>query len=359
MTFENKNDKANDKFGSNNGSLGKGFFKENGTKSSPANNGFFGEKSDMISGNANSSSQSNTSPKNDATQQKSFGSTSVPVATNVAQNQATAKINSVSKNAKTNINNNISSLKRIRGKISQYRTYSDKSGNYRRLFPRKVYQAIIYGQRFEDFLHSFTLTEMQGVDGAGNPIIQKYVVNVHGSTNYGATLLDNEEVEVKGKFTSDNILMAKEIHVINGSVSTPIRFQRSVKMIVIFTLVAIGLTVLLCGLLTGGSSSVLSIMSTIKGFLATMLTTYGTLLIIYFISLLTKSRLIARLLSGLGRHGSPFVSMLIIAFILSILSYNVFGIGTVVGNVFSRAIGAIAPIAITIIIVLLLFKAFK
>ena len=358
MSFGSQDGKSGG-FGSKSSSFGANSSKKNGSDFSSNNKSYFGQTGNGTTEKSGFGTNSGTSFGKTTPQQTSTNTGNNNASANRTSSQSNMARQSNSSNTTSNQKSKTASLKCIRGKISQYRTYSDKSGNYRRLFPRKIHQAIVYGQRFEDFLHSFTLTETQGVDRAGNPIIQKYVVNVHGSTNYGATLLDNEEVEVKGKFTNDNILMAKEICVINGSVSTPIKFQRSAKMIAVFTLVALGLILLLCGLFSGGNSSVSGLMNTIKGFLTTMLTVYVILLILYFVSLFTRIGFMTRLLSGGRRRTSPLIAMLIIAFILSLLIYNVFGIGTAFGNAFSGALGAIGPIAIMIIGILLLFKVFK
>ncbi|MCC8015600.1 MAG: hypothetical protein LIO87_10490 [Eubacterium sp.] len=342
MAFGSQNGKTNGGFGSKiGGSFGSNSTNKNGT-------GFSGDKKSYFG-----STQSGTSEKtgfgstqNSTREGTGFGSKTTSnfgTSTSAQQNtgNSTAGINPNQSNTTnkpvankyvSNTSANIFSLPCIRGKISQYRTYSDQSGNYRRLLPRKIYQAIMYGQRFEDFLHSFTLTETKGVDRAGNPITQKYVVNVHGSTNFGATLLDNEEVEVRGKFTGDNILMARDIRVINGSISTPIKFQRSVKMIAVLTLVFIGIVLLLSVLLSGGNGSLSGVMNNVKGFVTTLIAVYVILLILYFVSSFTKIGFMTRLLSGGRRRNSPLIVMLIIAFILTLFIYNVSGLGTAIGN---------------------------
>ena len=358
MSFGSQDGKSGG-FGSKSSSFGANSSKKNGSGFSSNSKSYFGQTGNGTTEKSGFGTNTTTGFGRTTTQQPNATKGSTYDSMNNTSSQSNTTKQSNTPNMTINQKSKVVSLPLIRGKISQYRTYSDKSGNYRRLFPRKIYQAIVYGQRLEDFLHSFTLTETQGVDRAGNPITQKYVVNVHGTANYGATLLDNEEVEVKGKFTNDNILMAREVHVINGSVATPIKFQRSTKAIAIFSLVILGLILLICGLFSGGTSAAAGVMNTIRGFLTTMLTVYVLLLILYFVSLFTRIGFMTRLLSGGRKRTSPLITMLIIAFILSLLIYNVFGIGTMFGNAFSGVLGAIGPIAIMIIGILLLLKVFK
>lgn len=235
------------------------------------------------------------------------------------------------------------------GKVSQYTTSSGKTG-YRRLFPRKIYQAIKYGQRLEDFLHSFSLIEDDGT---------RYVVNVHGTTNYGATIVDHETVEVTGTLTHDNILMAREVNVLNGGIPTPVKFQRSVKSIAILCLVGVLLLFGLFGLFGGGSSTS-GFMNTIWNFVTTMFVVYVVLLILYVLSSFTRIGFMARLLSGgRNRGSSPLVTILIISFFVTLLLYNAFGIGSMVTSALSGLLSSIGPIVIMVFGILLLFKALK
>lgn len=241
----------------------------------------------------------------------------------------------------------------IRGKVSQYTVVNGKSGQYRRLFLRKLWQAIKYGQRLEDVLHIFTVTENVGRDDMGYSVTNTYVVNVHGSINYGASIVDHEDVEVKGRFTHDNILMAKEVNVLNGNMSTPVKFQHSVKFIAIScVIIAILLLVLFTATGAGGSA-----MGNIRDFIVTMFTIYIALLVLYLIASFTRIGFMVRLLSG-GRKGkTPLLTMLIISFILTLIVYNVFGIGATIGNMIASVLGAIGPIIIVIIGVVILLKA--
>ena len=246
----------------------------------------------------------------------------------------------------------------IRGKISQYRTI-DKSRGYRRLLPQKLYQAIVYGQRLEDFLHYFVVTETRGHDAAGNPIQQAYVVNVHGTINYGAALVDNDEVEVRGKFTSSNVMLARDVRVINGMISTPVRFQRSVKYtalaIVALVLVLLGVVDYLSA---GSGSSISSFVNSLWDFLATMFAVFIFLMVLYVVFSFSRIGIMARLFSG-GRGGSPLLSMLIASFVITLLLYNVFGLGFLAASALSGVFGAFGPIIIMIIGLVIMFKALK
>ena len=51
--------------------------------------------------------------------------------------------------------------------------------------------------------------------------------------------------------------------------------------------------------------------------------------------------------------------MLVIAFILTLLLYNVFGLGTIMASTLSGALSAVGPIIVMIIGLVILFKAFR
>lgn len=375
MAFGNQNGKFGGGFGNKNTSFGDFENTKNGNSST----GVFGNSNNTNNngGGFGNSSNTNNNGGGFGTSRNTTGgfgsSTWKPTVTppsnggnvpgNGTGNSTTVNPNNTQTNPAT-LNNPIqtkqkSNLVYIRGKISQYKTFSEKDGNYRRLFPRKLYQSIAYNQRFEDYLHSFVVTEIQGTDAAGNPIQQSYVVNVHGSTNFGASLVDNEEVEVKGKFTHDNILMASSINVIKGSTAIPIKFQRSVKNIAI-TIFAVAL--ILFGIIgfasMGNGNSLSGFFNNVWSFITSMFAIYVILLILYVISQFTRIGFMTRLLSG-GRRGSPLIAMLVIAFILTLLLYNVFGLGTIFTSALSGILGAVGPIIVLIIAIILLIKIFK
>lgn len=356
MAFGSQNGRSSGGFGSKSG----GSFGNNSTNSNGT--GFSSNRKSYFGGTQNDTGKNNGFGSNTT---QSFGTGSQQQANTGAsagntQSHQRSTTNASSPNKTTAVTSQKAfALSSIRGKISQYRTYSDKSGNYRRLLPRKIYQALVYRQRFEDLLHSFTVTEIQGTDSAGNPIQQKYVVNVHGSTNYGATLTDNEEVEVTGKFTHDNIMMAREIQVINGNIATPIKFQRSVKLIALTCIVAALFIFGIIGFASMDSGdSISGFMNNVWSFITTMFAIYVVLLVLYVVSMFTRIGLMTHLLSG-GRKSSPFLTMLIIAFILTLILYNVFGLGAMVTSTLSGALNIIGPFIVMIIGLIILFRAFK
>ena len=355
MAFGSQNGRSNGGFGSNNGnSFGFNSNNQGGTGFSGNSNNFFGGSQSSSGNNSGFGNNSSSSFGNGSTQQTN---TSAP--TNIPQSNQGKTSVPLSNNTVPNSPIKSSYSQCIRGRISQYRTCSDKTGNYRRLLPRKIYQALVYGQRFEDLLHSFIVTEITGYDNAGNPIQQRYVVNVHGSTNYGATLVDNEEVEVRGKFTPDNIMMARDIKVINGNIATPIKFQRSVKLIAIMCLVIAFLVLGIIGFASMGSgNSISGFMNNVWSFVTTMFVVYVILLIMYVVFSFTRVGFMARLLAG-NRKSSPLISMLIMAFFLTLLLYNAFGVGTMVASTLSGALSAVGPIIVMIIGIVILLKAFK
>jgi len=358
MAFGSQNGRSNGGFGSKTGgTFGSNSNNKSGSGFSGNGKSYFGGTQNNGTGNKSGFSSNRTSSFGTGSTQQT--STGTPTGNNQT-NQGKATGTHISSKISSQTSAKPFSLPCIRGKISQYRTYSDKSGNYRRLLPRKIFQALVYGQRFEDLLHSFIVTEIKGSDSAGNPIQQKYVVNVHGSTNYGATLLDNEEVEVRGKFTHDNIMMARDIRVINGTISTPIKFQRSVKLIALTCLIVALFVLGIIGFASMGSgNSISGFMNNVWSFITTMFVVYVILLILYVVSSFTRIGFMTRLLSGGRRRTSPLITMLVIAFILTLLLYNVFGLGTIMASTLSGALSAVGPIIVMIIGLVILFKAFK
>lgn len=358
MAFGSQNGRANGGFGSKTG----GAFGNN--SNSKSGSGFSGNGKSYFGGTQNNGSGDKSGFGSKATSNFGTGSTQqtstgTPTGNNQT-NQGKATGTHIPSKIPSQTSAKFFSLQCIKGKISQYRTYSDKSGNYRRLLPRKVYQALVYGQRFEDLLHSFIVTEIKGSDSAGNPNQQKYVVNVHGSINYGATLIDNEEVKVTGKFTHDNVMMARDIRVINGNISTRVRFQHSVKLIALTCLIIALFVLGIIGFASMGSgNSISGFMNNVWSFITTMFAVYVILLIFYVVSSFTRIGFMTRLLAGGRRRSSPLITMLVIAFILTLLLYNVFGLGTIMASTLSGALSAVGPIIVMIIGIVILLKAIK
>lgn len=367
-------------FGSQNGRTGGGFGSggENIFGSGSDNKGgidFFGNNNNSFGGSSNGANgqsgtgfgQSSGSDQPSGFGQKAdFGTQAAKDRNNNPINNSSAQSGAKTSNSHTSLKKipirqkNVFSTSCIRGIVSSYTIYSSKSDNYRRLLPAKIYQAFAYDQRFEDLLHSFTLTETIGHDSAGLPIMQSHVVNVHGSTGYGANLTAHIEVEVTGKFTRDNILMAKEVKVINGNVATPVNFQHSVKLIALTCLAILLFALAIFGFVSiGNSSSLAGVMNTVWSFVTTMFAVYVILLILYVVSLFTRIGFMTRLLSGGRRRSSPLLTMLVIAFILTLLLYNVFGLGSIVVATLAGALDAVGPLIVTIIAIVILIKVFK
>jgi len=98
----------------------------------------------------------------------------------------------------------------------------------------------------------------------------------------------------------------------------------------------------------------------IWNFITTMIAVYVVLLILYVIASFTRIGFMTRLLSGgRGRRSSPLITILVIAFIITLLLYNVFGLGNAIASMLSGVLGAVGPIIVMIIGIVILFKAFK
>lgn len=241
----------------------------------------------------------------------------------------------------------------IRGRMSQYSSSGREDGNYRRLPGRRLYQAIRYGQRFEDLCHTFTVRVQGGTDELGNQEYFDVPVNVHGTIQGGVQLADNNEVEVTGSYCK-GVLMARKISVISNGYRTTVQFQRSVGLMVIAALALIAAIVgiyILADFSRGGA-----IWPSIVGFLKT----WGTISAIIFVLYLMFccSRFGFRLMMVLGcGFGSPIVTSLLLGLILAALFAAKFGTAANLLSLLFSLGPALLPSALALL--LMLYFAFR
>ena len=195
----------------------------------------------------------------------------------------------------------------VRGRVSQY---SVSAETYRRLFPRKIFQAIVYHQRLEDVLHYFTVRIEEDQTGFGNSEFNTVPVNVHGTISGGMPIVENTDVEVRGKYNRDGVLMASSVYVVNGGHKAPVTFQRSVKAIVCSILLFIAVAVVLA---LGFSSD--DFVGNIQTFACIWLVTFVGLSVLYLIFRFSR----AGLLIMQNKGCFPFVPLLITSFVLAVL----------------------------------------
>lgn len=239
----------------------------------------------------------------------------------------------------------------VRGKVAQYSSSGKEDGEYRRLLPVKIYQAIVYRQRLEDVLHRFTVRVERNEDVLGYQDYTDIPVNVHGTIAGGLQIVDNNEVEVHGKFRN-GVLMADSIHVINNGHRSKVGFQRSVSAIICGILSAIMLA-FVCFVAATSNGSFLS---NIKEFCTVWLVFAVILTVLYLIISLTQIGLLTRIFSRKKRT-FPLFGILLISLALAFLFVSVFGSFAGFGTFLSGWIYSIIPLVIIIVALFFIIKS--
>lgn len=238
----------------------------------------------------------------------------------------------------------------IRGKITNYTNSQKENSGYRRLFVKKILDAVVYKQRFDDILHSFTVRIDNGTDTFGNQSYADIPVNVHGIIAGGIQLVDNIEVEISGNYCN-GILMADNISVINNGYKSPVKFQHSAKAILYEILAIFALAFLIyIGVRSGGS-----FFQNIGSFLKTWLITAVIVTVLYFLASFSKMGIMARMATGKPRK-FPIIGIMLVSLVIALIFINSFGIGTSVGSVLSGVISSIIPIVVLLVVLFIVFK---
>lgn len=205
----------------------------------------------------------------------------------------------------------------IRGKITNYTNSQKENSGYKRIVFVKLLQAIVYKQRFDDILHSFTVRVNNGTNAFGNQNYADIPVNIHGIVSGGIQLVDNLDVEIYGKY-HNGILMASSIYVLNNGYKSPVKLQHSAKAIAYGILALIATAFLIyIGVFSHGN-----FFQNIGSFLKTWLVSSIIVLVLYFI-LTWKFHLILTLTKG-KMTKIPIIGILLVAFIISFLIFYVF-----------------------------------
>lgn len=239
----------------------------------------------------------------------------------------------------------------IRGRVAQYSSTGKEDGEYRRLLPVKIYQAIVYRQRLEDVLHRFTVRVEQGEDALGYQNYTDIPVNVHGTIAGGLQIVDNAEVEVHGKY-KNGVLMADSVYVINNGYESKVGFQHSVKAITYGILSAIMLA-FICFV---AASSNGNFIANIKEFFTVWFVIAAILTVLYLITSLTKIGLLTRMFSN-KRRTFPLFGILLISLALAFLFVSVFGSFAGFGSYLSGWIYSLVPIIIIVVALFLIIKS--
>ena len=141
-------------------------------------------------------------------------------------------------------------------------------------------------------------------------------VNVHGTIAGGVQIMDNDEVEIHGKYLNDNF-MAEEIYLLNNGYRTQVRFQRSVGTIVGGIIMAI---IMIMACYVSGSVGG-DFFSNLGTFFVGWVAGFLLVTIIFFLLGLTRIGLAIRM-RGDGKRPFPFFVILVIGAVLSLLFLN-------------------------------------
>ena len=238
----------------------------------------------------------------------------------------------------------------IRGKVSNYTNSQKENSGYRRLFIKKIFDAIVYRQRFDDTLHSFAVRVNNGKDAFGNQIYTDVPVNMHGIVSGGIQLTDNMEVEVTGKYCN-GILMADNVSVLNNGFKSPVKLQHSAKAILYGILAIFAVAFLIyIGVSSGGS-----FFTNIGSFLKIWLISAAIVTILYFLLTFSKIGIMARMATGKPRK-FPLIGILLVSLVFALLFINSFGVGASVGNALSGIFSSVISFVILLIILFVVFK---
>ena len=223
----------------------------------------------------------------------------------------------------------------IRGKVSNYSNSEVEAGLYRRFFVQRLVDAVVYGQRFEDLVHRFTVRVR--AEGAPASTYVDVPVNVHGTISGGMQLTDNADVEVTGRY-KNGVLMARRIAVLNGNTRTYVRFQRAVMPMVVTALLA-GIVAFLA---SGGLDLLAYIGGGIGSFLITWLGVSAIVGVIWAI-ILSHMGTVAQIM--LLRGNFPLIAILGIGLLITLAMTNALGLGGVAVALGDGLLGVVETIA--------------
>ena len=127
----------------------------------------------------------------------------------------------------------------LTGRVTNYSRSSMQESGYRRSWFTKAWHALRYGQRTTDVLHRFTLRVDNG-GGACNLGSTGTIVNVHGIIAAGASINENDVVEVEGTYSPrTGVLFARQIIVNSGGRNAKVRFQHDMGSVPKLLLLAV------------------------------------------------------------------------------------------------------------------------
>lgn len=238
-----------------------------------------------------------------------------------------------------------SSSNTITGIVSNYSC--DES--YHRYIPVKLFDALIYRQRFSDRCHRFTVRVNSGTDSFGSTCYADIPVNMYGVISQGINIANNQVVQVSGKYKS-GVLLASDLRILTNSSSTKIRMQHSAKAI-LYSFLAIAALLFTVYIATSSGESLLQTTGTI---FKTWLIIFVVLTVLYFVVLFSR---IGRLrMAFRGNRKFPFIGILLVSLILTLILTAGGGLANSIGGLLSGLLSSVITIAIVIAIIIFIFK---
>ena len=219
------------------------------------------------------------------------------------------------------------------GRISNYNIQNNSERN----FFVKLYEALAYGQRTDDTLHTFAL-RLSRPDPEGRDRVH---VSMRGRISGGSTRLsEGEMARITGSFNANNQFIAEKIELFqdeDGYLTTTITFERDTGILfkILMPLVAVFLLISL--------------------FSNTKIGSYISTWIICFVAVLIFMRCFLRLRIKKG----TLIAAAVVSLFVMLLLLNVAGMGTQAGTAFWSLAEGILPIVILVGAIIYLIKTIR
>mgnify|MGYP007101910867 CR=1 FL=1 len=245
----------------------------------------------------------------------------------------------------------------IRGRITQYSSSGKEDGHHRRLLIKRLIDAIVYHQRFENLVHRFYVRVNGGNNADGYSQVLDVPVNVHGTVASGMQLTDNANVEVEGRYNRDGVLMARRIFIISNGGRTQVRFQRSVSAIVcgILALLALIGIIIFASVADGGFIANLKFLGIAWGI------SFAISSLLYLFLAFSRLGLIMRL-TRREPPRFPFIGLLLFSLVVAmIITYNfgpgaAFSLGAGLSSLLGSILSSVIPIVVLLVVIVIIFR---
>ena len=238
----------------------------------------------------------------------------------------------------------------VSGKVCKYSRSSKEEDKYRRLIFERLWHLFVYGQRCDDVLHRFSVASDEK-DGRGYTRSKEVPVNVYGIIAGGATLQENDEVEVIGKYNRNNVLRANRVYIKNSGRPVQLKLQHSVKAITYTVLLILAVAALIYSIINYDGA----FLDGVKKFFIT----WGVFSVIYLIlfGIATLSvGFMGFLVRALRGKGFPIAAILILSFITALVYLDVGGLGGIFMRGFGHGMGVVGGFIAVIIVLVIVVR---